>query len=368
MAIFDNNFLFESSTDIDVDSVSVDTSVAPTMESIVEMNAELSEGVYRLNSSLYIADLLSEQSGDVSLMEASLEDFWEKTKKRFKEIWEKIKGFFRNLLNKMTAMFQTSENFIKKYEKVITKISSNKNAEYKIFNEGTQTYHLIPKEALKFITGNEYSAGYSNEAGAFIGAITAMDIAVRTSISLKEGKKATEELKDKIKEAEEDVYRKVSNASNAKDCKKMYKAVLTGKSTGVKNVTDKAMIMDMLTYCKTWIASGKKNVMRSQSNMDKFLAAIMKQIDKFKTTQENAAKNNESRMNLVTEAVNAMNRMIGVANYINGASFETFNNCFRTYVGMLKTFVSKNSKLIKKDDVKKESYTDSILDSIMGSF
>ena len=268
----------------------------------------------------------------------------------------------------MTAMFQTSENFIKRYEKVITKISNDKNAEYKIFNEGQQTYHLEPKEALKFITGNELSAGYSGYAAKFIGAITQMDTDVRTSISLKEGKKATEEAKDKLKEREEDVYRAVSNTSNAKDCKKEFKAKLRNKSTNVKNITDKAMIMDMLTYCKTWIASGKKNVMRSQSNMDKFLAAIMKQIDKFKTTQENAAKNNESRMNLVTEAVNAMNRMIGVANYINGASFETFNNCFRTYVGMLKTFVSKNSKLIKKDDVKKESYTDSILDSIMGSF
>ena len=379
MAIFDNNFLFESASDMYMDDVHADTSVAPTMESIVEMNAELSEGVYRLNSSLYIADLLSEQSGDVSLMEASLEDFWEKTKRRFKELWEKIKGFFKNLLAKMKVIFQTGDEFIKRYKTVITKISNDKDAKYDIFHESNSTYPANVGKMVELISKGETNSGFSGKAKVLdntitqiitnvsMGAKTTKNVAGDETSSSDSEKKA---LKERMKNMEMSAYQQISSrSSNAKDCKKDFRKKYFDFPTTTKNIADKKMIEEMLTYCETWLKDGKKNVLRSQSDMDKVLGKTMKAIESFKRSHEEATKNNNSVMDLVTEATSILNKMIGVANYINGISFSTFNSAYNTYVGALKSFVRRNSKLIKKNDIaKRESYTDSILDSIMGSF
>ena len=376
MAIFDNNFLFESASDMYMDDVHADTSVAPTMESIVEMNAELSEGVYRLNSSLYIADLLSEQSGDVSLMEASLEDFWEKTKRRFKELWEKIKGFFKNLLAKMKVIFQTGDEFIKRYKTVITKISNDKDAKYDIFHESYSTYPANVGKLVELISKGETNSGFSGKAKVLdntinqiitivsMGAKTTKNVAGDETSSSDSEKKA---LKERMKNMEMRAYQQISSrSSNAKDCKKEFRKQYFDFPT---TIADKKMIEEMLTYCETWLKDGKKNVLRSQSDMDKVLGKTMKAIESFKRSHEEATKNNNSVMDLVTEATSILNKMIGVANYINGISFSTFNSAYNTYVGALKSFVRRNSKLIKKNDIaKRESYTDSILDSIMGSF
>lgn len=369
MAIFDNNFLFESSADIDVKSISADMSVEPTMESVVEMNAELNESVYKLNTSLYIADLVMEQSGHTSLLEASVGDYFEKAKASFKQLWEKIKGFFKNLLTKMTAMLSTGKNFITKYKPVIAKINANNAADYAIYNETEGTAPEDPGRMKSFVSDG---SGFSKRIAKLTAAQTEIQKAVENSF--KAGSKESKTISDEIASKEESAYKEATTgntivATDNKECKKSFKELYTQKSTKMKNVVTKAMINDMLAYCELWISTGKSTVQKAQVESDRAIKMSINAINAFEKEQSRAQKENESNMTAVTNAVSAMKRLVTTANYINGITFSTFNRAYSSYIGLLKKFVSKNSKLVKRADIaKKESYTDSILDSIMGSF
>lgn len=105
---------------------SVDTSVQPTLESMMSIVQESYEMAYAMEAGLYIGDTMIEaQVMEGAALEPLMEGFvggvFTKMKELWMKIWKKVKSWFTAIINKFKAMTLSGEKFIAEFGDTLRK-------------------------------------------------------------------------------------------------------------------------------------------------------------------------------------------------------------------------------------------------------
>ena len=365
MSIFNNDLLFESADEFEnLEDQGFD--VEPTVESAMEMGFELTESVYKLNTSLYITDLLLEQRSamgeDVEVaLEAAVKDYFVRFKAWVERFWAKVKAFFANIGKKLEATFSTGQHFIKKYK------SGIKNA----FGKGEKDYEYTVLHAVS-----------KDEVRSNINLICRMNDGKISDYSSLESviNKAKSDVagnKDVDAHIKADEARVVSQLTSEAKTYAEARAILSKKLGGKKNVGERKILTGtdaetMLEFVE-WYVNGGKRELKNKFNATKVAVDNAKKLIKRAESDVNkaeAAKENGGKMGSYTKVFSAMTAKLNFIQWLNAKSLSSAAGTYRYYMGVLRGFAAKNSKLITREslEVEETKNANSLLESVLEAF
>lgn len=346
MAIFGSTKQVAEVEELDV--VVDESTITPTMECSDQILMEFAEDMYKVQSGLYVADILIEEkictegySEDIEVVaEATIKDSISKVIENFKKLWAKIKAWFKSVIDNFKVRITSQKNFLAKYEAAINDKLKDKDVmkgfnytdyeyNYKKLHETCTKARDQIKDKVKDVTG----------------------LTVDQLLDSNTDIKSVEEMKDS------EYMTKLCNAiggsacNNGADVKKHIVNSARSAKTNLIEFKD-INVKEMISYCKEPAADNIKN---TGDEMDKMLNGI---ISKFKEA-ENKANENKGSVSTFHTAASTAQKLVALSQNITSTQVKMINAINSSYISTLKRILTYKGKSAAKEN------TTSLLESAM---
>lgn len=282
----------------------------PNIDGTIECGYEIATESYRdinnLLAGLYVSDVMIESAvyegatNAQALIEGAMGDFYQKTKKKFREAIDKIKAWFKKIIENIGIRLTRGSEFVRKYEDAIReKAQKSSSAGYKV-------------------TMHEYKTGIDQMYDKYAGNMLVY------VMNLADDKKAKVPDGDFVSK----MYKSVSNnkASSLSELKDiMYKECVGKEHTNVQVKTKVGMMIDLCKNGNAVIEEIRRLEKIAVDSIEDLIKAI-----------EKAEKNDDSNGPKLVRGANAVSSAV---QQLATVCVDVNNKMITEYIGHLRGFM-----------------------------